>query len=110
MPLRPVDHFIGELIRAANEVDWLTNPERAALLGRAAATIKAYRDEIDYSETPANDTGPDDVVFELNEKARLIETLSSAEVSVTMLEAVEVIKAARALLEAKREIQAGRVG
>ena len=109
MRLRPVEQFIGELIRAVTEVDWLTNQERAALLRRAAATIKAYRDDIDYSETPANDTGPGDVVFELNEKARLIETLSYVEVTAAMLEAIETIKAGRLLLEAKYGISASFV-
>ena len=97
------------MIRAVTEVDWLTNQERPALLGRAPATIKAYGDEIDYSETPANDTGPGDVVFELNEKARLIETLSYAEVTAAVLEAIETIKAGRLLLEAKHGMSAGFV-
>jgi hypothetical protein len=39
--------------------------------------------------------------------ASVVEIFPSAKVSVAMLEAVEVIKAARVLLEAKREIEAG---
>jgi hypothetical protein len=45
--------FISELIRAANETDRLTKPERARLLQRAAATLREYRYQINYSETPA---------------------------------------------------------
>jgi hypothetical protein len=66
MEFRTVDQFISEMLRAADEVDRLTKPECARLLRRAAATIKAHRDEIDYYETPANDAGPGDVVFDLN--------------------------------------------
>ena len=101
--------FISELIRAANEVGRLTKPERAGLLQRAAATIRDYRDQINYSDTPANDRGgPDDIVYCLNEMARLIESFSTQEVAETLMEAVEVIKAAKAaklLLDAKRAIE-----
>jgi hypothetical protein len=85
-------HF--PLLRAANEVDRLTKTERARLLRRAAATIKAYRDEIDYSETPANDTGPGDIVFDLNSMASIVEIFPSAKVSAATLRAIEVVKAA----------------
>lgn len=47
--------FISELIRAANETDRLTKPEGAKLLERAAATLRDYRYQINYSETPVDD-------------------------------------------------------
>ena len=98
--------FIAELIRAANEVENLTQPERARLLERAGATIRDYQDQINYSETPANDRGgPDDIVYCLGEMARLIDLFSARAVSETLLEAVETIKAARVLLEAKQDIE-----
>ena len=98
--------FISELIRAANDVEKLTKLERARLLQRAAATIRVYRDEINYSETPANDGGPDDIVYCLNEMAKLIDQFSAGEVGEALMEAVETIKDARILLDAKREIEA----
>jgi acyl-CoA reductase-like NAD-dependent aldehyde dehydrogenase len=49
MEFQPVQPFISELLRAANEVARLTNPERARLLRRAAVTIRDYRDEINFS-------------------------------------------------------------
>lgn len=106
MEFRPVDHFISELLRAANEVDRLTVLERARLLRLAASTIKAYRDQIDHSGTPANDTGPGDVVFDLESVAGIVEIFPADKISAAILEAVECIKAGRALLEAKREVQA----
>ncbi len=101
----PVAPFISELIRAANETDRLTKAESARLLQRCAATLRDYRHQIDYSETPANDGGPNDVAHELSEMARLIDLFSAEEVSKTLLEAVATIKAARTLLEIKHEIE-----
>jgi hypothetical protein len=73
--------FIAELIRAANETKQVTETERASLLRRAANTIRDYRIEIDYSDTPANDRGgPDDIVYCLNEMARQIDQFSATEV------------------------------
>lgn len=96
--------FISELIRAANETDRLTKPERARLLQRAAATLRDYRYEINYSETPANDGGPNDAAHEWSEMARLINLFSAEEVSAKLLEAVATIKAAKTLMECKMEI------
>lgn len=97
--------FISELIRAANETAKLTNLERARLLERAAATLRDYRHEINYSKTPANDGGLGDIAQEWSEIAMTIELFSTNEVSKTLLNAVAVIKAARVLLEIKRDIQ-----
>lgn len=100
-----VQRFISELIRAANEIDKLTMIERATLLRRAAATIRDLRDEINYFDTPANDTGPGDVVFDLNETARMIEIFEADAIGQELLSAVGTIKAALVLLDAKREIE-----
>lgn len=100
----PVAPFISELIRAANETEKLTKPERARLLQRAAATLRDYRYQINYSETPANDGGPNDAADEWSEMARLIYLFSAEEVSKTLLDAVATIKAARVLMDAKLEI------
>lgn len=105
MILNPVAPFISDLIQAANNIDQLRGFERARLLRRAALTIVDYRDQIDFSETPANDTGPGDIVFDLNSMASLIEAFPAKEIAAMMLKAVEVIKAARVLLDEKRKIQ-----
>jgi hypothetical protein len=96
--------FISELIRAANETDRLTEQEKARLLQRAASTIRHYRELIDYSETPANDAGQGDIVFELNSMASAIDLFPADRVSAMLLEAVEVIKACKVLIEERRKI------
>lgn len=98
--------FISELLRAANETTQVTEEERASLLRRAANTIRDYRDEIDYSDAPANDRGgPDDIVYCLTEMASRIDEFSETEVSETLVEAIGVIQDARALLDAKHDIE-----
>lgn len=94
----------SELIRAANETDRLTEQDKARLLQRAASTIRNYREIIAYSETPANDTGQGDIVFELNAMASAIDLFPAEKVQAMLLEAVEVIKACKMLLEEKRKI------
>lgn len=95
--------FVTELIRAANEADRLTKPERAMLLLRAANTIRDYRDEIALNGAPAN-SQPGDIEHELREVARLIPMFTADEVSQQLLGAADVIKTLRILLDAKVEI------
>lgn len=102
-----VANFVSELIRAANEADRLTKLERARLLQRAAGTLREYRYQISYSETPANDEGPNDAARDWSEMARLIDLFSVDEVSRAFLEAVSKINAARGLLEEKQAIERG---
>ena len=100
-------NFISELIRGANETPKLTREEMVRLLQRAAATIRDYRERIAYSDSPANDPGEGDIVFELTVMAESIELFPPEKVSAMLLEAAKVIKAARVLLDAKREIEDG---
>ncbi|PSJ56267.1 hypothetical protein [Pseudaminobacter soli (ex Li et al. 2025)] len=100
--------FILELLQAANEVPKLTMAERARLLQRATAVIHDYRDEINYSKIPANDSGiPEEVVNFLIEGAGFVDEFSDSEFSETILQATAVIRAARILLEEKRKIELG---
>ena len=83
--------FISELIRAANEVERVTLPERARLLWRAAATIRDYREQLG-SEAPAAE---DDILDALNSMADTIDLHRPKEVASMMLDAVAAIKAGR---------------
>ena len=105
MEFQPVQPFISELLRAANEVARLTNPERARLLRRAAVTIRDYRDEINFSGAPTNDSGPGDIVSDLHAMAKTIDVFPAHDVSAKILEAVDVMKTCRILLQTKREIE-----
>lgn len=99
--------FISELIRAANETQRLSQFERGRLMERAAATIRDYREQIAYSDSPANDTGPGDIASDLASMGRTPEVFTAAEVSAKLLEAVEVIKTLRVLAEEKEAILRG---
>lgn len=103
----PVPAFISELIRAANETQRLSRFERGRLMERAAATIRDNREQIAYSDAPANDTGPGHIASDLASLGRTPEVFSAAEVSVKLLEAVEAIKTLRMLLEEKEAIIRG---
>lgn len=102
-----VPAFISELIRAANETPRLSQFERSRLMERAAATIRDYREQIAYSDAPANDTGPGDIASDLASMGRTPEVFTAAEVSAKLLEAVEVIKTLRVLHEEKEAILRG---
>lgn len=102
-----VPAFITELIRAANETQRLNYFERSRLMERAAATIRDYREQIAYSDSPANDTGPGDIAFDLAGMGRNAEVFTAAEVSAKLLEAVEVIKTLRVLLDEKETVLRG---
>lgn len=97
----PVSAFIAELIRAANETDKLTNPERSGFLQRASATLRDYRHQINWSDAPTNDFDPNDVASKWSEMARLIELFSAEDVSKALLHAVACLRAARVLAEVK---------
>jgi hypothetical protein len=103
-----VTPFISELIRAANEAEKLTKPERARLLERAAATLRDYRYQINYSEAPANDGGPNDAAHRWSEMARLIYLFSPGEVAEELLDAADLIKTARMLMDVKLEISTAK--
>lgn len=99
--------LIAELVRAANEVETPTKP--AQLLRRAAAAICGYRELIAYSDAPANDISPGDIVHDLEEAASNIRRVPPDELSDLMLDAVETIKASQVLLKEKRNIENGPV-
>lgn len=99
--------FVSELIRAANETQRLSHFERGRLMDRAAATIRDYREQIAYSDAPANDSGPGDIAFDLADMGRTPEVFTAAEVSAKLLEAVEVIKTLRVLMDEKEAVLRG---
>ncbi|HEV7417361.1 MAG TPA: hypothetical protein VGN98_14490 [Tianweitania sediminis] len=83
--------FISELIRAANEVERLTRPERQRLLERAAATIEDLREQFGYIGAPVrNSTG--DVVQVLRAMARVPTAYDAREVTDILLDAAKIIR------------------
>lgn len=98
--------FISELIRAANEVEKLWQIEKTNLLFRSAATITDMREQIGMSGTPANDGRKGDIVHRLREAGKNAGGMTDDQVSAALLEAVEIIKVCKVLLDARREIEA----
>ena len=93
--------FIVELVRAANEVDRLTENETSRLLQRAAATIRDYRELIDDPVAP---NGSDnDIVFELNSMASAVDLFPKEAISAMILEAAEIMKSYKSLLASRRQ-------
>ena len=95
---RIVQAFLAELDSAVSNIGKVTKEEMAILLKRSAATIKEYRDEIDFSRVNASDAGWRDVVFELREMAKMIQLFSPAEVAVKLLYAGAIIRSASFLV------------
>lgn len=95
--------FIPELLRAANEVDKLTRPEAAKLMRRAAATIRDLRALVAASgRRPREKT---DIVFRLDEMARIVDVLPSADISQVLLDAVDTMRTLRILLGIRQELE-----
>jgi len=73
------------------------------LLERAAATLRDCRHQINYSDTLANSGGPNDAPHRWSEMATLIDLFTAGEVAEELLDAVDLIKTARMLMDLKLE-------
>ncbi|WFU52004.1 hypothetical protein [Sinorhizobium terangae] len=88
--------FIAELIRAANEADRLTPFEVKRLINRSIAAIRDMREEIGI---PSSNRAKD-VVIDLQAAARA-DSLSAAEIRDTLIDAADVIRTLKILLDGK---------
>ena len=95
--------FIAELFRAGNEVVKLNAFEKRRLLERAVTTIYELRGQKKISGAEAGH----DVATEIDLVAKQVNTMPDAVVSVTLLEAAEVIRTLRIVIEAKDETLRG---
>ena len=95
--------FIAELIRAANEVRRLDNYQRRRLLGRAVATIREGREQVDI---PASKTAAD-AVIDLVTMTGSISRRSDDEVKAALLNAASMIRTLKIVLDAKDEVLRG---
>ncbi|MHC2351669.1 hypothetical protein ACVMB3_001127 [Sinorhizobium meliloti] len=89
--------FIAELIRAANEADRLSQFEVKRLLNRSVATIRDMRE---HAGIPSS-YRVKDVVIELQVAAARADTLSAAEVRDVLLDAADIIRTLKMLLDGK---------
>jgi hypothetical protein len=97
-----VSAFISELIRDANQIDKLGAFEKRRMLERAVTTIRDMWEEIGV---PPTKTMRDEVI-DLKTTAALIErgNVSNGHVTKTMLEAANMLRTLKIVLEAKDEV------
>jgi len=89
--------FISELVWAANQVEHLTAFEKRRLLERAVVTIREMREQIGI---PTSKTGPDPVIV-LQTTAAGIERLTGEDVREALLDAADMIRTLRVILEGR---------
>lgn len=94
--------FIAELIKDANQIEKLGDFEKRRMLERAVATIRDMRDETGVPPSKA----VRDAVIDIQTTAALIERghVSNEHVKKTMLEAAEMLRTLKIVLEAKDEV------
>ncbi len=95
--------FISELIRAANEIRKLTALERGRLLQRSIVMIRDGRDQVGI---PPSKTAAD-ALIDLQTVAASIDRLSDNEVKAALLDAAEMIRTLKIVLDAKDEVIKG---
>lgn len=92
--------FITELIRAANKIGELEKGEILRLLGRAYVTILEGREQAGIPLSGGNR----DAAIDAKTATGLVETLSDGEVRVLLLDAAEMIRTLKIVLDAKDEV------
>lgn len=89
--------FIAELIRAANEADKLTPFEVKRLLNRSVATIRDMREQ---TGIPGSNRAKD-VVIDLQVAAARADGLSANEIRDNLLDAADIIRTLKIILDGK---------
>lgn len=97
-----VSAFIAELIKDANQIDKLGDFEKRRMLERSVTTIRDMREEIGV---PPSRTVRD-AVIDIQTTAALIERghVSNDHVKATMLDAAEMLRTLKIVLEANDEV------
>jgi hypothetical protein len=94
--------FIAELVRAANEVGKLATLEKGRLLQRSIVIIRDGRNEAGIP--------PADGVIDLQTVAASIDRRSDNEVKTALLDAADMIRTLKIVLEAKTEAAGDSLG
>lgn len=89
--------FISELVRAANQVEHLTAHEKRRLLERAVVTIREMRDQVGIQQSRTEV----DPVIDLQTMAAGIEQRSGEQVKAALLDAADMIRILRIILDGK---------
>lgn len=89
--------FVAELVRAANHVEHLTDFEKRRLLERGVVKIREMRDQVGIPESKT----AADAVIDLQTTAGGIERRSADEVKAALLDAADMIRILRIILDGK---------
>lgn len=95
--------FISELIRAANRIDQIRNSDRKQLLYRAVAFIRDGRGRVRVQ--PIRTTP--DPMMEIMNIAASIERRTDGQVKAALLNAADMIRTLKILLDAQDEVSRG---
>lgn len=99
VPMTATTDLIAELFRAANEVGMLSPFEKRRLLERAVATIREGRDRVGIRPSR---TAPDKVI-DIQTVAASCASAPDVLVSHAMLEAADMIRTLKIVLDAKAD-------
>ncbi|MCV9999397.1 hypothetical protein OE766_14190 [Pararhizobium sp. YC-54] len=94
--MAPLSELVGDLIRAANRVENLSEADRVRLLGRAYVTILRAREQIgDEAERYRQSS------INLISATGLVRRLSEQDVKALLLDAAKMIRTIKIVLDAK---------
>lgn len=93
--------FIAELIRAANRIEMLTDPEKRRLMDRGIRTIREMRVETGVRTSTSKTR---DVLNSLEVACLKAETGTADEVKAVLLQIADMMRTLKIVLDAKNEI------
>jgi hypothetical protein len=102
-PLSPITDFITELIRAANEVGNLSALKKVRMLQRSIVIIRNGRDQVGIPPSKS----ATDALIHLQTVAASIDRRSNDEVKAALLDAADMIRTLKIVLDAKDEVLRG---
>ncbi|MBN9070068.1 MAG: hypothetical protein J0H34_00405 [Rhizobiales bacterium] len=91
--------FVSELVRAANDIQQVSNADAVRLLERASMTIGDYRKLLGHEDAPAIEDGSIGGPDPWKEMADSIDGFQPQQVAELLLNAAAVIRAATIVLE-----------
>ena len=102
---RDIPAVVGELLRGANRIGLLGAPEKQRLLELAAKTVEEGRRRVALSG-PQQGWHPEEPTFRWRTMSIMIRDQDDDRVQAALLEAAEIIRALKIILDAKDEVLA----
>lgn len=96
--MKAISDVIAELVHAANIAGRLSDDEKLFLLNHAYVTIQAGAEALDDLEAAADS----DVALDILSSSKMVSQLSDEEFKSLLLEAAEMIRSIKIMLDTKR--------